>query len=404
MGYLINLSIFKRNRNFTLLFIGQFITFLGTMISSVALPYQIYMETRSTLMVGLLSLFSLLPLLFTALIGGVFADRYHRRLLLLIAEAILAVGSLILAWNASLFEPRIWLIFLTASLMSAVTGLHRPALDSMVQQIVAKSDLSTVSSLATFKFSVAMIAGPAIGGLIIAYVGIMQTFLVDFFSFVISLIVLLCMRNIPKPDKIHDDAAWLSLKKGIQYALSRQELIGTYLVDFIAMVFGMPIALFPAIAMSFGGPKVLGMLYSATAVGALIVSCFSGWTTHIQRHGMAIAFAAVLWGVSIIFFGLSTNFYFALFFLALAGAFDAISGIFRMIMWNETIPNHLRGRMAGIEMVSYLSGPKLGDTEAGFVAALFGVTASVVSGGALCVVGVITCCYFLPKFWQYQSE
>ncbi len=377
---------------------------MGTMITGVALPYQIYTQTHSTLMVGLLSLVQLLPLLITALIGGVFADRYHRRLLLLMAESILAIGSLLLAWNASLATPHIWVMFVVSSTMSAFNGLHRPALESMVQQIVLKEDYAAVSSLATLKGSVSMVGGPAIGGLMIAHFGLVTTYMVDVVSFAISLTALLWLTHIPKPTATRDDSTWASLKQGCRYAFSRQELVGTYVIDFTAMIFGMPTALFPAIAQSFGGATVLGLLYSAPAVGALVVSFFSGWTQHIKRHGLAIAVSAALWGVSIIFFGLASHFWLALFFLALAGAFDGISGIFRMTMWNQTIPNNLRGRLAGIEMISYLSGPRLGDTEAGLVAAAFGVTASIISGGVLCVLGVGLCCYFLPKFVRYRAE
>jgi MFS family permease len=405
MSYLLNLSIFRRNRNFTLLFIGQFISFFGTMITSVALPYQIYMQTHSTLMVGLLSLFQLLPLLFTALIGGVFADRYHRRMLLLSAESVLCVGSLLLALNAHLAHPRIWVMFLVSSLMSAFNGLHRPALESIVQQIVDKKDFGIVSTLSNMKYNIGAIAGPAVGGVLLASVGLVSTYLVDVFSFLVSLAALFMMTNIPKPEAISgDDSTWAALKQGFSYAMSRQELVGTYFVDFIAMIFGMPTALFPAIALSFGGAKVLGMLYLAPAVGALVISLYGGWADRFKRHGIAIAIAAALWGVAIIGFGLSPNFWMAWFFLILAGAFDGISGIFRMTMWNQTIPNNLRGRLAGIEMISYLSGPRLGDTEAGLVAAAFGITASIVSGGVLCVAGVVVCCYFLPKFCSYHSE
>lgn len=401
---IVNLSIFRRNRNFTFLYIGQFVSFLGTMITGVALPYQIYTETHSTLMVGLLSLAQLLPLLVTALIGGVFADRYHKRMLLLIAEGILAIGSLLLAYNASLASPSIITLFIVAALMSAFNGLHRPALESIVQQIVSKKDYASIGSLASIKGSICMIGGPALGGLIIAHFGIVATYGVDVVSFLISLTALVLMKNIPKPDRKRDDSTWIALKQGFQYAYSRQELLGTYFVDFTAMIFGMPTALFPAIAVSFGGAKVLGLLYSMPAVGALVISFFSGWTTRVKHHGRAVAISAIFWGVAIILFGLSNHFGLALFFLALAGAFDAISGIFRSIMWNETIPNEYRGRLAGIEMISYLSGPKLGDTEAGLVAAAFGITASIVSGGVLCVLGVGVCCYLLPKFWHYHAE
>ncbi len=404
MGAFVDFSIFRRNPNFRYLFIGQFVSFLGTAITGVALPYQIYMETHSTLMVGLLSLAQLLPLLITALVGGVFADRYHRRLLLLFAESVLCIGSLLLALNASTTTPHLWPIFVVATIMSAFNGLHRPALDSMVQQIIAKADFPTVSSLSMFKMSVCLIGGPAIGGVLLATAGLVTTYLVDVASFAVSLSALLCMRGIPKPPGSRDISALAALGESFRYAISRQELIGTYVVDFVAMVFGMPTALFPAIALSFGGAKTLGLLYAAPAVGALILSFMSGWTQRVERHGVAVAVAAGLWGVSIVGFGLSPYEWMAILFLIISGALDAISGIFRGIIWNETIPNHLRGRMAGIEMISYLSGPKLGDTEAGLVAAAFGVTASVVSGGVLCVVGVVICSLWLPKFWKYKSS
>lgn len=404
MSYFINLSLLRRNRNYRLLYLGQFISFIGTMITSVALPYQIYHETHSTLMVGFLSFCQLLPLLFTALLGGVLADRHHRRALLIITESLLALGCLLLAMNAFFPTPYIWIIFVVATIMSGINGLHRPALDSITQQIVVKKDLPMVGTLATFLYSSGTIAGPAIGGLIIAHFGLVNTYVIDFASFLISLLLLLMISHIAKPTVVRDQSVLIALKQGIHYAASRQELLGTYFVDFVAMIFGMPSALFPAIAHSYGNVQVLGMLYSAPAVGALFISFFSGWTKHIKRHGVAVAIAASLWGISIIFFGISKNLWLALFFLSLAGAFDAVSGIFRITMWNETIPNELRGRLAGLEMISYLSGPKLGDTEAGLIAAAFGITASIVSGGVLCVVGVGICCYFLPKFLSYKSS
>jgi MFS family permease len=404
MSYFINLSLLRRNPNFRYLFLGQFVSFLGTMITSVALPYQIYSLTHSTLMVGLISLFQLIPLLFTALAGGVLADRRHRKQLLIIAETLLAIGCLLLARNAAISHPQIIMIFVVAAFMSGINGLHRPALDSMTQQIVDKKDFPMMGSLLTFTYSICMIVGPAIGGLIISHFGLVVTYTIDFLSFGISLIALSLIKNVPKPIVTQEQSVIASLRSGFSYAASRQELLGTYFVDFIAMVFGMPMALFPAIAQTHGGVRTLGFLYAAPAVGALIISVVSGWTKFIKRQGVAIAIAAIVWGIAIIFFGLSKNLMLALFFLAIAGAADAMSGMFRQIMWNQTIPNEFRGRLSGIEMISYMSGPKLGDTEAGLVAAAFGVTVSVVSGGVLCVVGVIACSYFLPKFWRYKAE
>jgi len=404
MQYFINFSILRSNRNYNLLFWGQSISFLGTMITSVALPYQIYHQTHSTLMVGLLSLCQLLPLLVTALLGGVLADRHHRRRLLLIAESLLALGCLLLATNAMPTFFNMSTLFIVASLMSAINGLHRPALDSITQQLVTKNDFAIVGTLSTFTHSIGMIAGPAIGGLIIAHFDLVTTYLIDFVTFFISVIAITMINGIPKPNRMHDQSTWQALKQGFQYAKSRQELLGSYFVDFFAMVFGMPMALFPAIAQNYGGVKTLGLFYSAPAVGAVVIAFFSGWTKQIKHYGAAIAIAASLWGVAIIFFGFSTHLWLALFFLSLAGGFDAISGIFRQILWNATIPTEYRGRLSGIEMISYLSGPKLGDTEAGLIASAFGITASVVSGGFLCVFSVALCCYFLPKFWKFRSE
>lgn len=404
MSYFLDASLLKRNRNFALLYMGQFISFVGSRITDVALPYQIYTETHSTLMVGLLSLAQIAPLIFTALVGGVFADRYHRRMLLLVSELMLCCGSIALAFNAQLASPHIWVLFLVSTLMSAFNGLHRPALESLLQQIVDRKDFNAVSTLRSFQGNFGMIGGPALGGLIIAHFGIVMTYWTDVISFAASLLCIILMTHIPKPEGKHDDSTWASLKQGCKFAFSKQELLGSYIVDIIAMIFGMPMALFPAIAMTFGGAKALGILYSAPAVGAVVVSFVSGWTASVKRHGAAIAISAILWGVAIIFFGISSNFWVAIFFLALAGAADAVSGIFRQTMWSEVIPNHLRGRLAGIEMISYLSGPKIGDAEAGLVAAVFGITASVVSGGVLCVVGVAISCLYLPKFWDYVSK
>ncbi len=404
MSQLLDLSLLKKNRDFRLLFLGQFISFIGTMITSVALPYQIYHLTQSTLMVGLLSLFQLLPLLITALIGGVFADRYNRRALLIISELLLAISCCFLVLNSYYSQPSLAIIFIVATVMSAITGLHRPAFDSVIQQIVQPEDYKNVGALGSFKFSFCMIIAPAIAGIIIAQYGIVITYLVDLVTFFISLINLGLMHNIPKPEIKEHPSILSSLKQGIMFAFSRQELIGSYVVDFIAMVFAMPNALLPAMAQYFGGVKTLGLLYAAPAVGILCISLVSGWTSKVTHDGKAIAISAGLWGVSIIGFGLSHSLWLALLFLALSGAFDGISGIFRSTLWNNTIPTDFRGRLAGIEMISYLSGPKLGDTRAGIIATSFGLTTALISGGVLCVIGITVSCLVFPKFWHYQSK
>jgi MFS family permease len=248
-----------------------------------------------------------------------------------------------------------------------------------------------------------MIVGPAIGGLLIASAGLTVTYLVDVASYAASLACLVFISAVP-PAEGAERPSVAAVIEGFRYATSRQELIGTYVIDFVAMVFGMPLALFPAIADRLGGPSVLGLLYAAPAVGALGASLTSRWTPRVHRHGLAILLAATAWGLAIVVFGFCHTLWPAFVFLAIAGGADAISGIFRMTMWNETIPDTLRGRLASIEMVSYMSGPLLGNFEAGAVAAAFGVTASVVSGGALCVAGVLACSVWLPRFLRYDAR
>lgn len=404
MNLFIDISLLKKNRNYALLFIGQFISFVGTMITTVALPYQIYQLTQSSLMVGLLSLVQLIPLLITALLGGVLADKYNRRNLVVLSEACLAIGCALLAINAYIDQPSLTGIFVISSLMSAITGLHRPALDSMSQQLVMPGDYKALGVLSSFKYSFCMIVGPAIAGLILAHLGIVLTYCIDLLTFAISITSLILMQNPPTPIAANPTSALSALKEGIQFAWKRQELLGSYCVDFIAMIFAMPNALFPAIAQSLGGAQTLGLLYAAPAVGSLVISFFSGWTSAIKHDGKAIAVAAVFWGLTMIGFGLSTSLFWAFVFLALSGAFDAISGIFRSILWNHSIPHDYRGRLAGIEMISYLSGPRLGDTRAGLIASAAGLTTAIVSGGFLCIAGVAVCCLCMPKFWKYQSE
>jgi MFS family permease len=223
------------------------------------------------------------------------------------------------------------------------------------------------------------------------------------FSFAASLAAVWLISAVP-PAPDAEPPNFASIRRGFRYAVGRQELLGTYLIDINAMLFGMPKALFPALATSFGIASSVGFFYSAIAVGALLASLTSGWAKDIHRHGLAIILAAGLWGVAIIFFGFADNLYLALFFLGVAGFFDMISGIFRMTVWNQTVPNHFRGRLAGIEMISFLTGPMLGDAEAGIVAHFFSVKTSIIIGGVLTVVGTVLLTIFLPKFVAYDGR
>ncbi len=393
----------RRHRDYRLLYAAQSVSFLGTMMTYVALPYQMFQLTHSSFMVGLLGVAELIPLLATAFIGGALADAVDRRRMVIVTDVFLAAGSLslaLLAWHGA---PPPWSLYLLAGFMSGMNGLQRPSIDALMPRLLPRDELLAAAALNSFRGSFIMIVGPAIGGVLIASMGLAFAYAMDVLSYVLALGCIVMIRHTAPPGGA-ERPTLESIKEGFRYARSRQELIGTYVVDFVAMIFGMPMALFPALSEKLGGPGVLGMLYAAPAVGAFVASVTSRWTRAVKRHGLAVTLAAGVWGVAIIIFGFCDRLYPAVFFLAVAGGADAVSGIFRSTMWNQTIPDVLRGRLAGIEMVSYMSGPMLGHLEAGMAAAAFGVRASVVSGGVLCVVGVVVCAVMLPRFIGYDAE
>jgi MFS family permease len=392
-----------RGREFRLLFLGQLVSFFGSMITFVALPFQMYDLTGSTLAVGALGICEFVPILAVALVSGALADAFDRRLLVVFSELGSAVFMAVLLGNALLDEPQAWVLFVCAAVLAGFYALLRPPLDSLVPRVVPREQLKAAMALEWVRGNVGMIAGPAIGGVLIAAFGVPLTYGIDLTTFLISLGFLALMRASPPPADA-DAPSLRSIAEGLRYARSRPELLGTYLVDINAMLFGMPQALFPAIAASYGGAEVLGLLLAAPAVGSLVVALFSGWTRHVHRHGRAVALAATGWGVAIVAFGFTNVLWLALACLAVAGAMDAISGLFRSVIWNETIPDRLRGRLAGVEMISYTSGPTLGNFEAGALASLTSVRTSVVSGGVLCVAGTAVLVALLPAFWRYDAR
>lgn len=400
--YLPDFSLLRRNRAFGILFFGQWVSFMGTMMTIVAVPYQVYQATHSMALVGSLGLVQFGALLVCALWGGTIADKFHRKPLLLLTGVLSVLGSLCLALNAQFFSS-VPLVFILAAFMVGVTAVDRPSRDAFVQQILQKEDFAAYSSITAFKNNFCMIAGPAIGGLLLAHAGLVVLYSLDALSFLFVVCTLFFVPSHANPGADRKVAFWTSLKEGLQFAASKQTLMGSYLVDFFAMLFGMPMALFPAMALHIFGAASLGWLYAAPAVGGLAFSLISGSVNKIKRHGLAISISAALWGIAIILFGLSHSLWVALFFLALAGAFDAASGLFRQTLWNETVPNTLRGRLASLEILSYMSGPKLGDAEAGFVASAWGIPVSIISGGVLTVLSVFACAAALPEFIAYNS-
>jgi MFS family permease len=399
----LDLTPLRVSRDFRLLLIGQSTSFFGSMMSFVVLPWQTYQLTKSSLAVGLLGVAEFIPILFMAFIGGALADYVDRRRMVRLTELLLAVGSGMLIINSLLPQPKVWLLFVFAASFAALTGLQRPSLEALVPRLVPPELLPAASALNSLSKNIGYVAGPALGGVLAATVGPAFAYSIDLTTFVISLVALWLMRAVPPPPDAKRPSLG-SIVEGLRYARSRPELMGTYLIDINAMFFGMPMALFPAVAEHFGGGAAVGLLYSAPAVGALLATLTSGWTGRVHRHGLAVVIAAGLWGLAIIGFGFAGQLWLALLCLALAGAADMVSGLFRMTIWNQTIPDHLRGRLAGIEMVSYTTGPLLGNAESGLVASLFSLRTSIVSGGILCVVGTALLAMALPSFLHYDGR
>jgi MFS family permease len=398
----VDVDLLRRRRELRLLIVGQATSDLGSMITFVAVPVQTYQLTRSSVAVGLLGVAEFVPILVLALVGGALADAFDRRRLVMLAEAgaTLVVAGLVV--NSLLPEPQLWVLYLAAALIAACTAIRRPPMDALMPQLVDRSELKSASALQWAIHNVAQMAGPAIAGVLIASAGAAVTYTADLATFAVSIASLAAMTTPPPPER---QALGLhAIAEGLRYAGSRQELIGTYAIDINAMFFGMPMALFPALAERYGGGAVVGLLYAAPSAGAVVATLTSGWTHRIHRHGRAVALAAAGWGVAIAGFGLAPALWLALLCLAVAGGADAISGVFRATIWNETIPARLRGRLAGVEMISWSSGPLLGNAEAGIASALIGLRTSVVAGGVMCVAGSLVLAALLPRLWSYDAR
>jgi len=399
---LLDLSPLKASRDYRLLFTGQMVSFFGSMMTFIVVPWQMYQLTQSSAMVGYISLAEFVPMFCLAFVGGALADYVDKRKLLRITEIGQTCLTGILVLNALLPRPQIWVLFVVIALHAGLAALQRPAFESFIQKVIPAEMMSAVMALNSIRFSTGMIIGPAVAGVIATQLSPVVAYSIDLVTFAASLIAVFMIQFVPPPENA-ERPSLEGIKKGVKYAFSRQELLGTYFIDIAAMFFAFPQALYPALASVYGNEYV-GFFPAAIAAGALLAGITSGWTRNVHRHGMMVIVAAVLWGVGIVFFGMSTSIWPALFFLGTAGFFDMISGVFRGAIWNQTIPNHLRGRLASIEMISYLTGPMLGSAKMGLVAEYTSVKFALVSGGAACIVAVAGTAMFLPKFFAYDGR
>lgn len=399
---LLDLSPLRVSRDYRLLFFGQLVSFFGSMMTFIVVPWQMYQLTQSSAMVGYIYLAEFVPMVMLAFVGGALADFLDKRKMLRLTEVGQTCVTAILLANSLLPNPRVWVLFLSVALHAGFAAIQRPAFESFIQKVIPPDLMSSVMALNSIRYSVGAIVSPAVAGIIATQLSASVAYSIDLVTFLASLIAVFMLRAVPSPENA-ERPSLQSIKKAWKYAFSRQELVGTYFIDIAAMFFAMPLALYPALAVIYGD-KYVGFFPASIAAGALLASLTSGWTKNIHRHGLMVTIAAILWGVAIILFGWVDSIVPALLFLAAAGFFDMISGIFRGSIWNQTIPNYLRGRLASIEMMSYLTGPMLGSAKMGIVAEKFGVKAALISGGVLCVVSVAGAALFLPKFLAYDGR
>ena len=399
---LLDLSPLKASRDYRLLFFGQLVSFFGSMMTFIVVPWQMYQLTESNAMVGYISIAEFIPMFGLAFVGGALADFLDKRKMLRYTEIGQTLVTLILLLNSLLSQPRIWVLFVAVALHAALAALQRPAFESLIQKIIPAEMMSAVMALNSIRFSIGMIVGPAIAGVIATQFTPAWAYFIDLVTFAATLIAVFMLKFVPPPENA-ERPSFAGVVNAVKYAFSRQELLGTYFIDIAAMFFAFPQALYPALAAHYG-PSYVGLFPGAIAAGALLASATSGWAKDVHRHGLMVILSAVLWGVAIFFFGLVNSIVPALLFLAAAGFFDMISGIFRGSIWNQTIPNYLRGRMASIEMISYLTGPYLGSAKMGIVAEYYGVRSALISGGVMCVIAVIGTALLLPKFYSYDGR
>ncbi len=386
------------------LWIGQAVTFVGSEMAFVALPFQVWRLTHSTLALGLFSFTELVPLLTLTLAGGAVADAFDRRRMVLVTETLQAFGIAGLLVNATLPRPSLVALFACATVVMACFSAGVGAMRSLPQRLLPERVFAQAGALDSIYYGIGGVAGPALAGVIIGAAGLSAVYAIGTASFAATVVALWGLPPMP-PQPDADRPGIRSIVDGLRFVVGERVILGFFLVDTNAMVFGMPLALFPAIAARhFGNASLVGYLYSAPAVGALVAGLGSGWVAHVRRQGLVVVAAAALWGVAIAGFAYADRFWLALVLVALAGLADQVSAIFRNAMVLALTPHRLLGRVRGIEFMQVASAPSLGNVEAGVVASFTSIRFSVASGGILCVAGTLASALAFPALLRYDAK
>ena len=403
--FLVDVTPLRSSPDFRRLWLGQGLSYVLGEVTYVALPYQVYQLTKSTFAVGAIALVELVPLLSLTFIGGAAADALDRRRLLLWTELGTAASVAGLLVNAALPHPHVAACFVLAFFAAAFSSFGVGASRSVIPRLVPAEHLTSALALNSMYSNLGSDVGPALGGVLISVIGLVGAYTIGLAGFLTSLTAFWLLPSIV-PIGGTEPPGIRSVLEGFRHLRRQRVVLGCFLIDTNAMVFGMPSALFPAIALGHlhAGARVVGYLYAAPAAGALLASLLSGWLAHIRRQGTTIVIAAVLWGVAIAVFGFATTLWQALLLLAAAGAADAVSAVLRNTIMFATTPDALQGRVSAAYLAQVTSAPRLGNLEAGGLASLTSIRFSVVSGGIACAVGCVALAFAFPALLRYDSR
>ncbi|MBW4076962.1 MAG: MFS transporter [Acidobacteria bacterium] len=392
----------KDSRNFRLLYFGQLVSLLGSNLTFVAVPFQVYQETHSSLWVGVASFVQLPFLIVGSLWGGAAGDRIDKRTILVVGSLVAALASAGLSLNAQLHHNVLVALLVLAAISAGVAGFSAPIRMAAIPKLVAPQQLIAAYSLNQILVNVGTVLGAALGGVLLGAVGLTSCYLIDAVTFVV-LAFFTGLMSPMKPSGDHVGVAMLrAIGDGFRYVRSNLVAQAVYVADLNAMVFGLPRALYPAMALTVyhGGPRTLGLLFAASGVGALVMAIFTGWIDRVRRQGRLIALVIMAWGAAMALFGVVHILWFGLVCLAFAGATDVISTILRNTVLQNAITDEFRGRISSVQLAVVTGGPRLGDLESGVVANFTSIEFSIVSGGIACIVGVLALLKWRPGFWR----
>jgi MFS family permease len=402
----VDVTPLRTSRDFRRLWLGLLVSEFGYQFTLVASFVQVFRLTGSAAAVGLIGLVGLVALVAGTLAGSSFLDAFDRRTLLMASQVALMLGSGLLLAGAVHGRPPVALVYAGVAIIAGASAVDFPTRAAITPRLVGAELLPSALSLNQVVWNGTALVGPAVAGLVIDRLGLSWAYGIDLVTYLAMLAAAFGIRPVPPENAAGAKTGWAAVREGFAFLKGRRVLQSTFAIDIVAMVFGMPRALFPILALTqfHRGEGIVGLLFAAPAVGALLGALTAGWVGRVRHQGMAVIWAVVVWGAGVTAFGLvASNLWLGLFFLALAGAADVISAVFRSTILQLSVPDSLRGRLSGIHILVVTGGPRLGDLEAGLVAQAFSPWASVVSGGLLCMAGAGVVAWIFPELRRYRA-